>query len=135
MEIAVESFGDYLRWARERRGLSPKRLADAIGRSPSAISRLENDEVKTPPPPEQVALLAKVLRVPEIEFVRRIGYLSTDADQPATVPAFASDDPRLEIIELLADIPDREVPLIRAIIEQAIAHTAKLQQTTAQLEE
>lgn len=57
----METFGQRLRWARERAGLTQADIGRMAGLSLSALHRLEHDETK--PRPTTATKLAKALRV------------------------------------------------------------------------
>ena len=57
---SIQMFGSYIRNLREERGLSLRKLADAIGVEPSYISKVERDLV-TPPAEATIKRIAEVL--------------------------------------------------------------------------
>lgn len=68
----TQPFGLWLRSVREEAGVSLRKLARQIKRSPSYLSSVERG-LHVPPPPEVQALLADALGVPRREMTLR-GY-------------------------------------------------------------
>lgn len=98
--------------------MSPAQLAHAIGRTSSYVSRLELDGIKTPPP-DVTADVARALQLDERYLLRLIGYLSTVPDDTTGTPLFPADDPRRELAELLANVPDGRLAALRVVLEMA----------------
>ena len=66
--------GEFIRQAREARGMEQEDLGLAIGRTGGFISSIETGRRKSFPNPELLAAIAHELRVPVIEFIRAAGY-------------------------------------------------------------
>lgn len=117
--VMARTLGQTIREAREARGLSPKALADAISRTPSYVSRLEADGIKTPPP-DVVGSVACFLGLDETELVRLIGYLSTVAqtdEERASRLAINPTDPRFQIADRLRQVADGDLPAVAVVVE------------------
>lgn len=69
------TFGEFIRNRRARLGLMQADVARAIGRPDSYVSRLENDRFKELPSPDEMLLLAEVLKCSEADLLRAAGYL------------------------------------------------------------
>lgn len=93
------SFGQYVRQRRARIGLLQKDVADAIDRPTSYVSRLENDQFKDLPSPEEMRRLAEVLECTEADLLRAAGYIPESNEEQrtdrATVYTFVQNDPNL----------------------------------------
>lgn len=71
----MDDFGKFLANRREAAGYrSQTAFAEALGKGPSWVSRLERGAAKELPPPEDVALLSHHLGVSQAELVAAAGY-------------------------------------------------------------
>lgn len=102
------SFGVVLKQAREVRELSSTEAARAAGISAAYLTKLENDDVKTPSP-RVLYRLSEALAVPYSDLMLLTGYHvpgPTNPDTSATVSAALlaglTDAEREEIVEYLA---------------------------------
>ena len=69
MDGGSQSFAEYLRAARKKRGLSIRQLAETVGKTPGYLSRIEGrGEI---PSPEFICRLAQVLGACVDEMVSR----------------------------------------------------------------
>ncbi|MEM5777675.1 MAG: helix-turn-helix transcriptional regulator [Candidatus Aenigmatarchaeota archaeon] len=68
-----ETFGDYVKRLRERKGYSQRKLSYLTGISNSTISRIEKGETLNPDL-DTLKLLAKYLNVDEIYLIKAAGY-------------------------------------------------------------
>lgn len=62
------NFGENLRIARTKKGMSQKELAERVGVFPSVISRYENS--KRSPHAENIHKFAEALEIPILELMR-----------------------------------------------------------------
>lgn len=100
---AVNTPGHILREARQRHGVSQKRLAMRAGTTQSAISRIEKDRVS-----------------PSVETLRELLYLlGDDLELRASARDFGID--RTLIAERLELTPSERIEYGRAMAEQLIA--------------
>lgn len=96
-------YGDLLRNARERAGLTQQELAERIGSSASTVSNLEREQ-HPPTVPDQVNVLASALPLSVEELLRAMGV--------NIVPVAAARLPRELVTSLLALSPDRQAALL-----------------------
>lgn len=97
--VKYPEFGELVRDARERAGLSQKGLAEAVGISPGYPPQIEQGRVRPRPP--VLERIAEVTGVPYIDLARRVGYLPLD---PNTV-AITVDRSKGEALESLSAYP------------------------------
>lgn len=112
-------FGELVREARTRMGLSAYELAARIDRQPSFVSRLENGQNAYPPEPALLLSLTKVLGLSRKQMLIAMGYLDDDAADQAreesTKLGLASNDPRQPIVSfLLALDPIKDDDILEA---------------------
>ncbi len=112
----MESLGALIRRRREQRGIKPRQLGDAIGRTQQYVSQLETDRISTPPP-DVVAGIATFLSIPEDALLRSMGYLSTVPPGEEDAP-FPKKDPRSAVVELLGEIQDDDVAAIWTVVDR-----------------
>lgn len=98
---------------RERLGLRGYELASALGKQPSFITRLEDGQVKRLPSPEEVAIMANVLRVSVAEIVEAAGY-DIRPDSEHDDPDIAEIAEHARLVDWQTD-PSR-LPVIHAIL-------------------
>lgn len=87
-----ETFSQFLRKEREKRGYSIRQLAMYSGISAPQISRIENS-LRGVPKPETIKKLAEGLKMPYEKLMEAAGYLenddnTNDTDQPAELTEF-----------------------------------------------
>lgn len=110
----MAEFGALIKRARERKGLTGAELATRLGRPHPFVVRIETAKNSNPPDPQTFADLARVLGLSETEMLEALGYLSREL--PGDVVTVAADDPRAEIVRLLAEVDDASVHQIVATI-------------------
>lgn len=94
------TFGAYLRQQRSRiPNLKQADVARALDKSTTWISRLENDQFKEFPSPEELSRLAEVLQCTTHDLLRAAGYIEHPESEAvadrATVYTFVQNDPNL----------------------------------------
>lgn len=92
--VKAVTFGEYVRWARTSKNKRQDEVAEAVGMSPSALSKIENGLTELPRK-QTVIALAEVLEADRDEMLVRAGYHV--ADQP-------TDDPKAAAVETLASL-------------------------------
>ena len=103
----MQTLGSYIREQRERRGWLQTELAQRSGVPQAVISQIETGAKKLPGADIR-RKLARALGVPHLELLVAAGEVDAeevDPQAPAPSP-FSEDDPRTEIMRLLADIND-----------------------------
>lgn len=86
----LRQFGDLVREARLRHGLSAYELAARIKRQPSFLSRLENGQNANPPEPAVLKALTNVLGLSRKQMLISMGYLDESDIAPSS--GFNVDD-------------------------------------------
>lgn len=89
----TESFGARVRRLREKKQVTLRKFAEIVGKSPTYISMIERDEVKSPPTEEVIRAIAKALEQDEDEMLATMGKVSSDltatiAKHPREMAAF-----------------------------------------------
>jgi len=82
--MGMREFGQLVRERREALGLSAMDVAYSVGQAQSWLSKLENGGATHPPEPSIMLALADVLKLPESEMFRAMGYrFGVAEDRPA----------------------------------------------------
>lgn len=108
---ARESFGQFIRSAREAAGLSLRDVAAETGISKSILSRMEQDEVQSPNP-NTLQALASTLEIELIDLYTAAGYTPASG-LPTFTPYLRSKyrhlpaEARAQIEESFATIAER----------------------------
>ncbi|HVL22469.1 MAG TPA: helix-turn-helix transcriptional regulator [Thermomicrobiales bacterium] len=105
----MTELGRLIATARARRGYTTQQaFADALGKTPTFVSRLERGAAKEMPSPEDVRLIARVVGLPVARLLEAAGYLDPAAPtgDVRTVPG---DDPRAVVLDLLDGLTDQQV--------------------------
>jgi transcriptional regulator with XRE-family HTH domain len=89
-----EAFRQALRRARETYGLSQRAVAEAVGRTGSAVWQWE--EGRGAPDQATVAKLEAVLGLESGSLAKLLGYVPAGADRPVSVIEALNADPRLD---------------------------------------
>lgn len=99
----MDRFGDYLREARIRQGLSLKDVYRETGISDSRLSRMENGAQTFEVGPSRTRALAKLYKISLVDLLITAGYLDADAlssyEQVFHNVDLLSDDERTHIQE------------------------------------
>lgn len=90
-------FGAYLKEVRERNGLSVNELSSYSEVSNAQISRIERG-IRGVPKPETILKLAKALKVPYEEMMKKAGYLPNE-----NVPSWASSKDKRDFKKMLEE--------------------------------
>lgn len=80
------TLGEIVRNRRLALGITQEELAYAVGREQSWVSHIERDKYKSLPEPELFAALARALRMSQADILRRMGYLSDEAEPAEAQP-------------------------------------------------
>ena len=83
-----QTFGQYLRKARESKGVSLRKFAEKVGKTPTYISKIERDELDTKPSEELVERIAKELGADFNELIILAGRI------PSELPDIINQRPR-----------------------------------------
>ena len=86
----LREFGDLIKSARIKRGMTGVDLAQKMGRSHSVIVRWERGQPSNPPDPETFWDFSKALGVPPEDMLRALGYLMPDEDAVVEAPAVSA---------------------------------------------
>jgi transcriptional regulator with XRE-family HTH domain len=73
-----QTFGQYLRKAREAKGVSLRKFAEKVGKTPTYISKIERDELDTKPSEELVEKIAKELGADFDELIILAGRIPSE---------------------------------------------------------
>ncbi len=126
--------GEYLRWLREERGLSQKRLAELAGVGAGWVSEVETGKRKRPGP-EGLRALARALQVEEAELLGLYGYLPTTTRVVREEPVGDTHVRRviedasgvlIDVVESLDADPHEKERVARSIARTLEAHAAAL---------
>lgn len=79
----MERLGALIEAARERSGLKGYEVARRLGKQPSYVSRLENGDTKTLPPPHELRQIGQAIDLSVEEMLRAAGYIDDDAPDDA----------------------------------------------------
>lgn len=81
VELPTMTFGEFVKKRRGRLGLLQSDIGRAIDRPDSYISRLENNQFRDLPSPEEMRRLAKVLECTEADLLRAAGYITAPNEE------------------------------------------------------
>lgn len=113
----MNMLGNFVITARKRAGYdTQKAFAEAVGRDQAWVSRLERGVGKETPPPEDVALLAKVLHVSQLELLAAAGY-DLDAGPVEDHPLIAFLRPIIEGHTFSQKKMERLARIFRELVE------------------
>lgn len=133
----VETYGQWLKETRLRRGLKQEEVAKLAGVSKQYISTLEREAphgtTGAPPKPklETVKALATALKVPESESLRRAGYyppeVEIDPRQAQLLSYFRelSDNEKDDALALIETIYRRKERFRRIAVAKETSHAAR----------
>jgi transcriptional regulator with XRE-family HTH domain len=76
----MKKFGATIRNLREREGISLRKFAEAVGISPTYVSKVERDEF-APPGQETIRKMARILKQDEDSLLGLAGKVSSDLPQ------------------------------------------------------
>lgn len=115
----MDALGRLLKQERVRQGHTQETLAAALGKGQGFVSRMERGATKELPPPEDLALIEKVLGIPKRRMLEVAGYLDpvelTTKPDTLTLPI---DDPRAELVRLLEGYPTAALNVITATVRE-----------------
>lgn len=86
----VREFGDLIKNARSRRGMTGVDLAQKMGRSHSVIVRWERGQPSNAPDPETFWDFSEALGLPPEEMLEALGYLKPGDGTPAETEAVSA---------------------------------------------
>lgn len=113
----MNKLGEYIQKLRTEAGYgSQKAFADAVGKDPSWVSRLERGVGKETPPPEDIDLLASALHVTQQDLLIAAGY-SLDAPKQTDPPVVRSVRAILEGKEFTDKQIQQLATMVRGMVE------------------
>lgn len=113
--MSEQNLGEMIRQARLRKGWTQEELARRVGVKTSYVSQWETGARKWPQ--EYVRSIASLLGLSQLEMAVAAGII--DDPEIVTTPEpvqFAEDDPRADIMRLLADINDENATNVLALV-------------------
>jgi transcriptional regulator with XRE-family HTH domain len=115
--IAMQTLGSYIKEQRERRGWLQTELAARSGVPQATISAIETGAKKLPGADIR-RKLARALGVPHIALLIAAGEVEAEeVDPKIPLPSpFGEDDPRSEVVQLLAEIDDRDASNVANLV-------------------
>lgn len=102
-------------------GGNQRAFARATGLSPQAVYSLVHDKI-TLPQAERRRVLARELGVDHLDLLVMAGELTADEIPGGKVPraAFDPSDPRSEVVAMLRDVADDDLPAIKTVVDLAL---------------
>ena len=80
MSAVAETFGQMIERGMKAAGLRAYELAFKLGKQPSYVSRIVNDEYKGTPPPNELAILQEELGMSQLAMLAALGYDVSEGD-------------------------------------------------------
>jgi len=129
-------FGEFLKWAREQKGVSLKEAEKATGIPNAYLSQLETGARKKLPPPDRLQIIAEYYNVSPQELLYKAGYFKkkdikeTQEDKLDKALTHALSDPllktgtRVNIKNLSADAKRFIVEVYKNVKHSSVASTA-----------
>lgn len=116
MNAASQTFGEFVRQARQVKRISQQELADQAGVSLATISRWERGQLNDPPNAEHVRSVCRILGLDPRRAAVILGYLAEDeiGDNRSHLPSDVED-----ILDMLQDpaIDDAERKALRSYLK------------------
>ena len=120
--MGMLEFGQLVRKRRDQLGLSSMEVAYSVGQAQSWLSKLENGGLTHPPAPSVLLALSDVLKLPEWDMLRAIGYvlpgrgIDAQATNAENAPPSPSDPLDAAIVERLATLTADEKHHVLSVI-------------------
>lgn len=117
----MEKLGEIIRSRRSQRFPNARSFADAIGKDPAWVSKLENGLLKETPSPTDLVAIERETGIAQADVLRAWGYIIDSGGDSAT-PRFSHGDIRQLVVERLGGLSDREVGAILALTDYMAEH-------------
>lgn len=109
--IHCRDLGAMVRYLREKKGISLRAFAGMVGVSPTYISFLERNTVKSPPTEKLIQKMAQVLEANVYEMLALAGRVSTEF----TLPFIKHPQQFAALVNSTANLPVEEIEALTAL--------------------
>ena len=112
----MEEFGALIRSAREKKHLTQYEAAALLGRPHTFLARIETGRNSNPPDPKTFDDLWRTLGVSKRSMLEALGYLDPEVPDAGVAYVIHDGDPRVAILDLLADETDEGIGTVAQIV-------------------